>query len=243
MQAVILCGGRGSRLGSVTDKIPKSLVEVRGKPILWYTFLNLYHHGFRDFIFPLGYKGDMIREYVSGGMALEKVSVTLRDTGENTPIAGRIAQVMDAIPEHGDFFLVNGDTLFDFDIGEMYELHKREKALVTLSSVGVIAPWGLIYVREHTRQVMDFSRERKIRYVADVSYEATGYQGMINSGLAWMNKGALKLIDLKTCGDFETTLYQAVIAEERCSHYEIKGMWYPIDTQKDLETINMEIGT
>ena len=237
LTCVVLCGGRGSRLGSVTDKIPKPLVEVRGKPILWYTFLNLYHHGFRDFIFPLGYKGDMIREYVSGGMALEKVSVTLRDTGENTPIAGRIAQVMDAIPEHGDFFLVNGDTLFDFDIGEMYELHKREKALVTLSSVGVIAPWGLIY--KMNGKIVGFERERKIRYVG--KYD-TNFRGVINSGLAWINKAALDFVPVN-CGDFETTLYQAVIAEERCSHYEIKGMWYPIDTQKDLETINMEIGT
>jgi glucose-1-phosphate cytidylyltransferase len=235
MRAVILCGGRGSRLGSVTDKIPKPLVEVRGNPIIWYTFLNLYHHGFREFIFPLGYRGDMIQKYVQQHFGQLEGKLYFKYTGEDTPIAGRIEQIKHKIPEHGDFFLVNGDTLFDFDIKEMYDLHKREKALVTLSSVGVVAPWGLIQLVGD--KVVGFDRERKIRHIeGDYGF----YHCVINSGLAWINKEALDLIDFKT--DFETSLYRAVSEKERCSHYEIKGMWFPIDTQKDLETINMEVG-
>lgn len=237
--AIILCGGRGSRLGSITDNMPKPLVEVRGKPILWYTVMNLYHQGFRKFIFPLGYKGEMIRKYTEGLLCdlYEYPQRWFVDTGEDTPIASRIDQIKKHIPDHSDFFLVNGDTLFDFDIDEMYQKHKDENALVTLSSVEVVAPWGLIHVWDD--RVTGFDRERKIRHVGG-GYR--GSPGVINSGLAWINKDALGLIDLDDCGDFETSLYQAVIAEDRCSHYEIKGMWYPIDTQKDLENINREMG-
>ena len=237
--AVILCGGRGSRLGSITDNMPKPLVEVRGKPILWYTVMNLYHQGFRKFIFPLGYKGEMIKEYI-GNLVSKLDDYCFRgfiDTGENTSIALRIAQIKPLIPHHSDFFLVNGDTLFDFDIDEMYEKHKKEGALVTLSSVEVVAPWGLIKTTANGT-VVGFDRERKIRHVGS-RFEAMGF---VNSGLAWINKDALGLIDLDDCGDFETDLYNKAIVNGRCSHYEIKGMWYPIDTQKDLENINREMG-
>ena len=62
--AVMLCGGLGSRMGSLTSKTPKSLLMVSGKPIIWYSFWTLYKYGFRNFILPLGYLGNMIHEYM-----------------------------------------------------------------------------------------------------------------------------------------------------------------------------------
>jgi len=62
--AVILCGGRGTRLGSITKKIPKSLVEIKGKPIIWYILKTLNQNKFNHFILPIGYKGDQIRNYL-----------------------------------------------------------------------------------------------------------------------------------------------------------------------------------
>ena len=62
---VILCGGRGSRLAPITNTIPKSLIKIHEKPILWYVFLTLFKYGFRKFIFPLGYKGEMIEEFTT----------------------------------------------------------------------------------------------------------------------------------------------------------------------------------
>ena len=64
LRAVILCGGHGSRMGDVTKSIPKTLVKIQNEPILWYSILKLYEVGFRKFIFPLGYKGSLIRQYV-----------------------------------------------------------------------------------------------------------------------------------------------------------------------------------
>ena len=98
--AVILCGGKGSRMDDITKTIPKPLAEVHGKPILWYTFWTLYDHGFRNFVLPLGYKGKMIDEYfrsISAGTNCQVISV---DTGLDTSIAHRMSQIINYIPDN-----------------------------------------------------------------------------------------------------------------------------------------------
>ena len=87
--AVLLCGGRGSRLGEATEAIPKPLVKVHGKPILWFSFWTLYDHGFRNFVLPLGYKGGMIEAYIREISREVDVNLQCVDTGLDTPIAGR----------------------------------------------------------------------------------------------------------------------------------------------------------
>jgi glucose-1-phosphate cytidylyltransferase len=236
--AVILCGGRGSRLGAITDTVPKPLVNVHGKPILWYSILTLYKHGFRNFIFPLGYKGKMIEDYVAEEFfRLNDCNFYLVDTGDASCPAERLYHVQDIIPDHEDFFLINSDTLFDFNISAMYEKHKRENALVTLSSVEVISTWGLIHMKNG--RVVGFDRERKIRYVSSESDPKL--QCYVNSGLAWLNKDALGYVNLNSHINFENVLYQILINAGKASHFELRGLWYPIDTQKDLDIINMEI--
>jgi glucose-1-phosphate cytidylyltransferase len=236
--AIVLCGGRGSRLGSITETIPKPLVLVHGKPIIWYSFLSLYKHGFRNFIFPVGYRGDMVRKYIYETFGAMDCEIFCIDTGEDTSIAGRMAQIVDLIPDKEDFFLINSDTLFDFDIGAMYDQHKKDNALLTLSSVEVVSSWGLIYIWEG--KMVDFDRERKIRYVS--AEGAPGEYGLINSGLAFLNKEALEWVDLNEVGlNFENILYQTIIRIGRASLFEIKGMWFPIDTPKDLDIVNMVV--
>jgi len=235
--AVILCGGRGSRLGSISKTTPKALVNVHGHPILWYSFWTLYKAGFRNFIFPLGYKGEMIKDYIdelSKGMGCQILAV---DTGEDTSIAKRIHQIAHLIPENEDFFLINSDTIFDFDIEGMYQTHREKNALLTLSSVEVVSSWGLIMVKDD--EIYGFDRQRKVRHLVSDGHK--GMYGLVNSGLAWLNKDALNYADLNTCGDFETNVYQKLINLKRVAHYEIHGLWFPIDTQKDLQVINLEI--
>jgi len=234
--AVLLCGGRGSRMGDLTEAAPKPLVEVHGKPILWYSFWTLYDHGFRNFVLPLGYKGEMIADYfaeISAGLDCEVHCV---DTGEDSPIAHRIHKVQDRIPEGQDFFLLNSDTIFEFDIEEMLAVHREKNALVTLSSVEVISTWGLITVDGD--RIIGFDRQRKVRHL--LSDDLPGKHGLVNSGLAWLSKDALREIDLLTCSDFESTLYPHLIEIGRAAHYQIHGEWFPIDTPKDVRTINLE---
>ena len=98
--AVILCGGKGSRLGDITETTPKPLVQVHDKPIMWYTFWTLYDHGFRNFVLPLGYKGEIIDEYFRSISADTDSQVISIDTGLDTSIAHRMYQVSNYIPAY-----------------------------------------------------------------------------------------------------------------------------------------------
>ena len=232
--AVILCGGRGSRLGSITETLPKPLVEVHDKPILWYTFLMLYKHGFRNFIFPLGYKGHMIKEFICREFEEYDCTFHFVDTGEDTLISGRLQKVTKLLPDHSNFFLLNGDTFFDFDIIDMYLLHRRKNSLLTLSSVEITSAYGIII--EKNNRIVDFSRDKKISHFS-LDPENT-FQGYVNAGLTWLNKDALDFVDLGIIGELEQNLFPILINNDRACHYKIEGNWFSIDTQKDLDIIN-----
>jgi glucose-1-phosphate cytidylyltransferase len=237
--AIILCGGRGSRLGSVSESLPKSLIMIHDKPLIWYTVLILYKNGFRKFIFPLGYKGEMIESFITQEFGERDFEIRLVDTGVETPIANRLHKVSKLIPEEDDFFLLNGDTFFDFNISEMYQIHKRKNALLTLSSVEIISPYGILV--EEDGVITDFTRNEKISH-----FSLNGKQdkkGYVNSGFSWINKDALNLIDLEACENFEQELYLKVIKMGKACHYKIDGNWFAIDTQKDLNFINLKEGS
>ncbi len=232
---VILCGGFGSRMGTITKDIPKPLVPIHGQPILWYILKTLHKYGIVNLIFPLGYKGDMLKEYIQENFSNSDFKLHFVDTGVDTPIAKRIDQVSHLLPENADFLLLNSDTIFDFDLNAMFYLHKKEDSLITLSSVEIISAWGLIHKRKDD-SIVGFSRERKAHYLS--SNDNVDERGYIYSGIAFLNKKALEHIDLNNCYDFEQDLYSTIIQMKRASHYEIEGNWFAIDTAKDYQIIN-----
>jgi len=235
--ALMLCGGLGSRMGSLTKDMPKPLLLVHGRPIIWYSFWSLYQKGFRNFVLPIGYLGHMVKDYICEMSQNINCNVYFLDTGTDTPIASRIQQVSHFIPDGQDFFLLNTDTVFNFDVVSMYHHHVEREALVTLSSVEVISPWGILTVDGD--DIVAFDRDRKVQRLVS-SHISKGY-GVVNSGLAWINKSALNLINFDDIGDFETDLFGAVIKEGRMSHFALNGIWIPIDTPKDLAAINYAI--
>jgi len=237
--AIMLCGGMGSRMGSLTKSTPKSLLEVHGKPIIWYAFWNLYRKGFRHFILPLGFLGNMIKDYLVQISRNLDCDIYFVETGEDTSIADRIRRVCHLIPSDEHFFLLNTDTIFDFDINAMYSHHIKSDALVTLSSVEVISPWGILTVANE--KVVGFDRNRKVQRL--ISSQSKDSFGVVNSGLAWIKKSALDLLDFYRIGDFETDLFNAAILEGRVAHVKLEGVWVPIDTPKDLAAINYTLDT
>ena len=94
--AVILCGGRGTRLGAVTKKIPKSLVEIRNKPIIWYILNILKKNHFNHFILPIGYKGNLLEKYLKKNI-FKDFDLDIVKTGIDTPIAQRILKIKNFI--------------------------------------------------------------------------------------------------------------------------------------------------
>ncbi len=200
--------------------------------------MTLHKHGIKNLIFPLGYKGAMLEKYIKKNFKDKDFKMHFIDTGVDSTIAKRLGKISSVIPENADFLLLNSDTIFDFDINAMLRLHRSKKALITLSSVEIISAWGLIHTRKGA--LAAFSRERKVHYLA--SKEDAELKGYIYSGIGFINKNALKYIDLETCYDFEQDLYSKIIKMKRAAHFEIDGSWFAIDTPKDIEIIHQLIG-
>ena len=137
MKVVLFCGGQGTRLREETEYRPKPLVEIGGRPILWHIMKLFAHHGLRDFVLCLGYRGNMIKEYFLNYEAMnndftirlgkghqvqyhnmhseQDFGVTLADTGLETMTGGRLKQVSQYIDD--DLFMVSyGDGVADIDI-------------------------------------------------------------------------------------------------------------------------------
>ena len=231
-RAVILCGGKGSRLGTLTRNIPKPLLKVHGRPLLWYLVLTLLKYGFRYLLFPVGYKGDLIQEFLHKEFDGLDISIECVDTGENASIADRLLKIADRIPSGSDFFLVNGDTYFNFDISDMYNFHLKQDALLTMSSVQFYSQYGLII--EDENGLASFSRDERFCHMALDEKR----KGFVNAGLVWLKKEALELIDKNAPGNFEHDLYPKIIAQGRAAHYHIDGDWFAVDTPKDLAILN-----
>ncbi|MEZ4483742.1 MAG: sugar phosphate nucleotidyltransferase [Syntrophotaleaceae bacterium] len=130
--AVILCGGRGTRLGPFTQDVPKPLVSVAGKPILDYIFTKLIEYGFDRLVLPVGYLGNQIVRFAREYPFPAGTQCHVLDTGLDTPIGARLAQIRHLLPEGEDFLLTNGDLIFDFDLRKFGQAHCRDRRTVTL---------------------------------------------------------------------------------------------------------------
>ena len=129
MQAVIMAGGKGTRLASVTQDIPKPMVSINGKPLLEHQIENLKSSGVNDIILVIGYRGDVIRNYFGDG---QRFGVNITYFTEETPLgtAGAIAELKDRLEEN--FFLVFGDLFIDIDYQRFMKFHLDHEALITL---------------------------------------------------------------------------------------------------------------
>ena len=166
MKTVILAGGRGTRLSEETHAIPKPMVAVGGRPIIWHIMSHYARFGFNDFVIALGYKGYIIKEYFANQLLHEcdiKVdmasgaveylttssldwNVTLIDTGADTMTGGRLKRLAPFLQER--FLLTYGDGLSDVAIDAVIKRHEERDALVTVTAVHPPPRFGALGVRD-----------------------------------------------------------------------------------------------
>ena len=129
MKAIILAGGKGERLRPLTNKTPKPLLPIKGKPIIEHAINNFKKHGIKDIILSIGYKADKIKEYFGDG---SKFGVNIFYCIEDEPLGtgGAIKKAAENINE--TFIAINGDNLADFNWTEIIQAHKRNNAKITL---------------------------------------------------------------------------------------------------------------
>ena len=139
---MILCGGRGTRLQERTKEIPKPLVEVGERPILWHVVRIYAAQGFTRFFVATGYKGELIEEFVAGEDWPEGVEVLCVDTGLDTPTGGRIHKLRDELGAR-PFCATYGDGVADIDLGDLLGFHRGHGAAATMTVVRPILQFGV----------------------------------------------------------------------------------------------------
>lgn len=161
IKAVILAGGKGSRLSEETVVTPKPLIEIGGRPILWHIMKIYAAHGIRRFVICLGYKGFKIKEYflnyglhnvdvtieTRGGLHIhqepaEDWEITLAETGEETMTGGRIRRIARYLQDDDLFCLTYGDGVADVDIAASLAFHRSHGKLATVTAVRPLARFG-----------------------------------------------------------------------------------------------------
>lgn len=242
MQAVILCGGKGTRMREETEYRPKPLVPIGGKPILWHIMKIYSQYGINDFILCTGYKGDMIKQYFmemywrNNDFTLhinndEKIEyhtkekenwkITIVDTGLETLTGGRLKKIDKYINEE-NFLMTYGDGISNININELVEYHKNKETIATITGVYPMSPFGLIEVKDGI--VKSFKEKPRLK-------------DMINGGFMVLNKKVFDYIVDDDCM-FEERPLRALARDSQLAVYEHKGFWTAIDTFKDIEKVN-----
>ncbi|MDA9762918.1 glucose-1-phosphate cytidylyltransferase [Gammaproteobacteria bacterium] len=244
MKAVILAGGFGTRLSEATDLIPKPMVEVDGKPILWHIMKIYSSYGYNEFIVLLGYKGYVIKEYFANyflhqsdveinlknnsieilNSSSEPWKITLVDTGQNTMTGGRIKRVQNLVGDE-PFFLTYGDGVSDINIDELLEEHRKNKATVTMTSV---QPDGRFGTFESTLggKVTKFLEK------------PSGDGSWINGGYFVCQPNVFNYIKNGDSTIFEQEPLEGLANDGELYTYRHKGFWKCMDTLKDKNDLN-----
>ncbi|MES2985229.1 MAG: glucose-1-phosphate cytidylyltransferase [Pseudomonadota bacterium] len=238
MKAVILAGGLGTRLSEETDRIPKPMVTLDDKPILWHIMKIYAKHGIEEFIICAGYKAQSIIEYFANyplhtsnvtidlannhiehlTRRAEPWKVTIIDTGENTQTGGRLRRVQEYLTPGEDFCLTYGDGVADIDITASIAFHKKHGFDATMTAVKPPARFGAAVIEGNT--------------VVKFSEKPTTGEGYINGGFFVMNHEIFNHIE----GDsimLERQPMEALTSKRTLGAYTHDGFWHPMDTLRD----------
>ena len=243
MKAVILAGGLGSRLSEETRLKPKPMVEVGDRPILWHIMKIFSHHGIRDFVVCLGYRGYFIKEYFANYQlhnsdvtfdyrdgqlkihqhTVEPWSITLVDTGLHTMTGGRLKRIRDYVSD-GPFLMTYGDGVGDVDIRNLVEFHKSHDSAATVTAVRPPGRFGRLAIDDDAR--VDSFAEKPV-------WDG----GFINGGFFVLEPEVLDRVE----GDesiWEREPMESLARDGQLRAFLHNGFWQPMDTLRDKQQLD-----
>ena len=242
MKAVILAGGLGTRIAEESDHKPKPMVEVGGRPLLWHIMKCYSHHGIKDFVICLGYKGYVIKEFffnyyrhmsdlsinlASGEHKVlnsqsEDWTVTLIDTGTDTMTGGRLKRVAQYL-DPGTFCLTYGDGLSDIDISAEIAFHRSHGKLVTVAAVQPPGRFGVLAVDDRGD-------------VSAFEEKPSNEIGWINGGFFVLQPAAIRYIE-DDATSWEREPLARLAQDGQLSAFRHHGFWQACDTLRDKRTL------
>jgi glucose-1-phosphate cytidylyltransferase len=243
MKVVILAGGLGTRLAEETAVVPKPMVEIGGRPILWHIMKIYAAQGFEEFVIALGYKSEAIKRYfldfqaLSGSLTLdlatgrliphdgpnEKWKIHLVETGTDTMTGGRILRLRHLLQD-GTFMLTYGDGVADVDLKGLLGFHRSHGKLVTMTAVRPAARFGGLDF-DATGTVAAFLEKPQIG------------EGWINGGFMALEPGVLDYIS----GDgssLEREALERLATEGQLMAYRHERFWQCMDTLRDKRLLD-----
>jgi glucose-1-phosphate cytidylyltransferase len=217
---VILCGGRGTRLQEHTQSIPKPLVEIGGRPILWHVIRIYAAHGLTRFLLSTGYKGELIERFAAQEQWPEGVEVRCVDTGLETPTGGRIAKLARHLD--GPFCATYADGVADIDLRALVDFHRAHGELATVTVVRPELQFGIA-------QLDGDGRVRGFR-------EKPRSEHWVNGGFFCFEPGALQYIAEDAV--LEREPLEGLARDGQLHAFLHHGFWDCMDTYKDAVLLN-----
>jgi glucose-1-phosphate cytidylyltransferase len=218
---VILCGGRGTRLREHSQTLPKPLVEIGGRPIVWHVIRIYAERGFRRFILCTGHRGELIEAFVENDGLPPGLEIECVQTGEDTPTGGRIARVADRL-DGERFCATYADGVADIDLADLLAFHDGHGALATMTVVQPELQFGVAELNGDGH-VSGFSEKPR-------------YEGWINGGFFCFEPGALDYIGPDSV--LERDPLERLAADGQLRAFRHQGFWDCMDTYKDAVLLN-----
>jgi glucose-1-phosphate cytidylyltransferase len=219
---VILCGGRGARLQEHSSMLPKPLIEVGGRPIVWHV-INMYlAHGFRRFLLLTGYRAEQVHEFAAAWRWPADAEVSCLDTGVDTPTGERLRQAAPVLTLQERFCLAYADGVADIDLAALLEHHRGHGAAATMAVVQPRLPFGVARLNGDG-SVLGFTEKPRSEL-------------WVNAGFFCFEREAMDVLEPGSTLEREPLEHLSAAGRLRAFHHH--GFWECMDTHKDWVTLN-----
>lgn len=236
MKVVLLCGGKGTRIRGVDDKVPKPMIPVGDHPIVVHIMEHYAHFGHRDFVLCLGYLGHAVKEYFGAMTSADTesvkfslpnagiVNVMLVDTGLDAMTGARIRKIRHIVGEE-DFFLTYGDGVSDVPINHLLEFHRSHEASMTLTAVRPPSRFGEVEV-DQSGLAVSFNEKPQAS------------AGLISGGYFVCRSKLFGYLSEREDLVLEADPMRTMVRQRQLAAYTHEGFWQCMDTYRDWELLN-----
>ena len=220
MKVIILAGGFGTRLSEYTKTIPKPMIEINGKPIIFHIMKLYAKYGYKDFYIALGYKGEIIKKFFKKNFFDWKIN--LIETGKTTMTGGRLKRLKKYIGQE-TFMMTYGDGVSNINLKKLLKFHNKNKKIVTLTAVRPPARFGALKIKGQT--VSYFKEKSKLD------------EGWINGGFFVIEPEFFKFIKNDQTY-LEREPLEKVTKKKQLAAFKHSGFWQCMDTKRDKDKLD-----